>query len=58
MGIDRSRAAFLRDTVAHTSAYLGKAILINLLDAKSLAQLARKFKVSNFKFKRLFWRKT
>ena len=32
MGIDRSRAAFLRDTVAHTSAYLGKAILINLLE--------------------------
>ena len=48
MGIDRSREAFLRDTVAHTSAYLGKAILINLLDAKSLAQFANNTEMSEF----------
>ena len=48
MGIDKSRERFLRDTVAHTSTYMGKAILINLLDGKSLARFAANAEMSEF----------
>lgn len=43
-----SRKLFFRDTVAHTSAYLGKAIIMNLLDGKSLSRFAVSAAASEF----------
>ena len=46
--VEQCKEEFLRATVSHTSTYMGKAIIINLLDGKSLSQFAIKADASEF----------
>lgn len=48
---EAAKEKFVRDDVAHTSVYLGKAIIVNLLDAKSLSLFATNASASQFQCK-------
>lgn len=48
---DEAKDKFVRDDVASTSVYLGKAIIVNLLDAKSLSLFATNASASQFQCK-------
>ena len=49
--LESGKDQFLRDSVAQTSIYMGKTIIINLLDAKSLSQFALSASASEFQCK-------
>ena len=51
VNLQEGRDQFLRETVANTSIYIGKAIIVNLLDSKSLSNFASNASTSEFKCK-------
>ena len=46
--MEEARENFLRDSVANISIFFGKAIFVNLLDAKSLSNFANSSSASEF----------
>ena len=51
VNLQEGRDQFLREIVANTSIYIGKAIIVNLLDSKSLSNFASNASTSEFKCK-------
>ena len=51
VNLEEGRENFLRETVANTSIYIGKAIIVSLLDSKSLSNFASNASTSEFKCK-------